>query len=581
MAHDLLYTNESEWYAQDLRALHDYFNEGVLDDSFEVTAGGTGLSIDVDSGTGFVQGDTVVDQGMYRVLLENAQNSESFWNGGLDTADATDPRIDRIVARVYDDEVDSSGETGFHMEVLTGTPTAGADLTNLDGAAALPDSALLLAYVLVEAGDTAVDPANIQDERADAMPAGGGGGGTPLTVRDELGPTTVTPVDDLTFSGAEVIDMGGGAAMVAIQGELGVYLTSKGDLISRGAANPGTLAVGTDGHVLTADSTMSLGLKWAAAPGGGSGIPTTIVDAKGDLVGATAADTPARVPTGTVDGQVLTRSAAAATGVAWATPDVTQTELDAANSAVTAAQGDADAAQATADAAIPKGLVDAKGDLLTATADNTPARLAPGTDGHVLTLDSGEATGIKWAAAPGGAGGIPATIGDAKGDLIGFSAADTAARIAAAGSDGLVLKSLASAGQGVEWASPLPSRTDGIETTGSLADDATENLTFDLAKSFRILQVETDVAARVRLYATPGDRTADAARPIGTDPTGDHGVILDHVTTPGDLEWRMSPTVDGSSMEATPVAGIAAAITNLSGATDTVQVTLTYVPTES
>lgn len=63
--------------------------------------------------------------------------------------------------------------------------------------------------------------------------------------------------------------------------------------------------------------------------GGGTGIPDTIVDAKGDLVGATAADTPARVPAGTVDGQVLTRSAAAATGMAWATPDATQAELDA------------------------------------------------------------------------------------------------------------------------------------------------------------------------------------------------------------------------------------------------------------
>lgn len=50
---------------------------------------------------------------------------------------------------------------------------------------------------------------------------------------------------------------------------------------------------------------------------------------------------------------------------------------------------------------IPKSLVDAKGDLVTATADNTPARLAVGTNGHVLTADSAEATGMKWAAAVG------------------------------------------------------------------------------------------------------------------------------------------------------------------------------------
>ena len=41
-------------------------------------------------------------------------------------------------------------------------------------------------------------------------------------------------------------------------------------------------------------------------------------NAKGDLYAATAADTPARLGVGT-DGQVLTASAAAATGLAWAT----------------------------------------------------------------------------------------------------------------------------------------------------------------------------------------------------------------------------------------------------------------------
>jgi len=52
--------------------------------------------------------------------------------------------------------------------------------------------------------------------------------------------------------------------------------------------------------------------------------------------------------------------------------------------------------------AIQNSIVDAKGDIITATADNTPARLAVGTNGQVLQADSTAATGLKWATAGGG-----------------------------------------------------------------------------------------------------------------------------------------------------------------------------------
>ncbi len=45
-------------------------------------------------------------------------------------------------------------------------------------------------------------------------------------------------------------------------------LTTKGDLFTFSTVDA-RLAVGTNGHVLTADSTQSTGIKWAAAAGGG------------------------------------------------------------------------------------------------------------------------------------------------------------------------------------------------------------------------------------------------------------------------------------------------------------------------
>ena len=56
-----------------------------------------------------------------------------------------------------------------------------------------------------------------------------------------------------------------------------------------------------------------------------------------------------------------------------------------------------------ADAAIAKSLVTTKGDLIAATGASTPARLAVGaTNGQVLTVDSAETTGMKWATPAGG-----------------------------------------------------------------------------------------------------------------------------------------------------------------------------------
>ena len=106
-------------------------------------------------------------------------------------------------------------------------------------------------------------------------------------------------------------------------------------------------------------------------PEPGTGIPESIVDAKGDIVTATAADTPARLAVGT-NNQTLIADSAQATGLKYANGSVAT--------------------------------LTAKGDLLTATAANTISRLGVGANGTTLVADSAEATGLKWATASSGGG---------------------------------------------------------------------------------------------------------------------------------------------------------------------------------
>lgn len=75
---------------------------------------------------------------------------------------------------------------------------------------------------------------------------------------------------------------------------------------------------GTTGQVLAKASNTDLDYTWVAQDDSNA-IQNAIVDAKGDLIAATAADTPARLAVGT-NGQVLTADSTASTGLAWAAP---------------------------------------------------------------------------------------------------------------------------------------------------------------------------------------------------------------------------------------------------------------------
>jgi hypothetical protein len=146
--------------------------------------------------------------------------------------------------------------------------------------------------------------------------------------------------------------------------------TTLGDIEYRSAtANTNTrLGIGSTGQVLT----VAGGVPTWATSDDANAIQNAIVDAKGDIVAASAADTPARLAVGT-DNQRLVAASGEATGLKYVS-DTQNTVIDAA------------------------------GDLVYGTAADTLGRLAIGTAGQVLKVNSG-ATAPEWGAA-GGASGL-------------------------------------------------------------------------------------------------------------------------------------------------------------------------------
>lgn len=148
---------------------------------------------------------------------------------------------------------------------------------------------------------------------------------------------------------------------------------------------------------------------------------------------------------------------ATTTNFGWTTPDDTDLVKDGA------------AAIRTLGSAIDTSLVDLKG----------------GTTGQVLAKASNTDMDFTWAT---DASGIPATIFDAKGDLIAASAADTAARLAV-GTNGQVLTADSGESTGLKWATPAAGSLTLINTGGTSLSGASTTIS-SIPTTYKALRVE-------------------------------------------------------------------------------------------
>ena len=269
-----------------------------------------------------------------------------------------------------------------------------------------------------------------------------------------------TGATSLTANG---ILIGNGSSAVSA-----VDMSTKGHLIAGdGSGNPSALSIGTNTHVLTADSTEVTGMKWAAVSAptptaitvadestDTSCFPLFVTAATGDLGPKTASgltfNSNTDVLSGTFAGNITgnvtgntsgssgscTGNAATATALETArniggvsfdgTGNIDLPGVNSAgnqNTSGTAAglsstlvvgSGGTGATSLTANGVIIGNGTSAltavdlstKGKILIGDGSGNPQALAVGTNNYVLTADSSEATGVKWAEASGGGGGL-------------------------------------------------------------------------------------------------------------------------------------------------------------------------------
>lgn len=179
-----LFLNVDSTYGADDLGLpyRDFISEGVASSTaLAVSERGAGanMSVDVAAGVAWILGDDATAQPCYRVYNDGTVNLT------VTTADATNPRIDRVVAEVLDSTF-SGASNLWRLRVIAGTPAGSPS------APALPSNAISLATISVPAGDTTIGSAQITDTRPRAQ------------LGASLGPTVVTSLPSNPYDGQEI-----------------------------------------------------------------------------------------------------------------------------------------------------------------------------------------------------------------------------------------------------------------------------------------------------------------------------------------------------------------------------------------
>lgn len=216
----------------------------------------------VASDTNYLSAEVLIGAGSAQyVYVDDFALTPNFdWPEGFEVANPVNPRVDRVVVQIRDANVAGGGDTEISgkFRAVTGTPTSGATLVNLSGAAAIPANSLLIANVLVPAGASKLVSGNI-DNAVRAVSSLSPSASTIADISDLQGDITTLQgsistldgrIDDLeTAFGNEIFSTP--VSPVEAVGTLANYATLTRFTVDRGitVVSVGFIVVGSAGNI--------------------------------------------------------------------------------------------------------------------------------------------------------------------------------------------------------------------------------------------------------------------------------------------------------------------------------------------
>jgi hypothetical protein len=115
-------------------------------------------------------------------------------------------------------------------------------------------------------------------------------------------------------------------------------------------------------------------------------------------------------------------------------------------------------------------------------------------------------------------------------------------------------------------------------TSPTLAPNETFKTTISLSGGYRLLNFDTTIPCRVRLYTDTTGQDNDEFRALGAYPPEEYGCMFDARTTSTKLSFDLNPVVDGFTTDGS--ATVPLTITNRGTVSTPIQVSFIYVSTE-